>query len=112
MYALFVILNQTEKLDEILENLYELDTGATTIDSVGMGKLLLEHNVNEGIFSSISKILNEGKPYNKTLVSVIREKEVLDQAIDRIKGILNMDEKIGSGFMFVVPVLEIHGGLE
>ena len=111
MNALFVILNQTDKLDEILESLYELDTGATTIDSVGMGKVLLEHNVDEGLFSSITKILNEGKPYNKTLISVIREKEVLDKAIASIKEILNMKEKKGAGFMFVLPVLEIHEGL-
>ncbi|WP_409229134.1 hypothetical protein [Gudongella sp. SC589] len=111
MYALFVILNQTDKLDEILESLYELDTGATTLDSVGMGKVLLEHNVDEGLFSSITKILNEGKPYNKTLISVIRDKEVLDKAVNNIKGILNMKEKRAAGFMFVLPVLEIHEGL-
>mgnify|MGYP002724443855 FL=1 len=111
MYALFVILNQTDKLDEILESLYELDTGATTIDSIGMGKVLKEHNVDEGIFSSITKILNEGKPYNKTLISVIKDKEVLDKAVRNIKEILNMKEKKAAGFMFVLPVLEIHEGL-
>jgi len=111
MYALFVILNQTDKLDEILESLYELDTGATTIDSIGMGKVLMEHNVDEGIFSSITKILNEGKPYNKTLISVIKDKEVLDKAVRNIKEILNMKEKKAAGFMFVLPVLEIHEGL-
>lgn len=111
MYALFVVLNQTDKLDEILEGLYELETGATTIDSVGMGKVLLEHNVDEGIFSSITKILNEGKPYNKTIISVIRDKAVLDQAVENIKEILNMKEKKGAGFMFVLPVLEVHEGL-
>ncbi|WMM25183.1 hypothetical protein RBU61_00565 [Tissierella sp. MB52-C2] len=110
MYALFLILNQTEKLDTILETLYNLEVGATTIDSIGMGKTLLEHNINEGILSSLSTILNENKPYNKTIISVINNENVLNEAIDRISNILDIDNKKGIGFLFVLPVLRFRGG--
>lgn len=110
MYALFLILNQTEKLDNVLEMLYELGAGATILDSVGMGKILLNHNVNTNIFASLKNVLNEGKPYNKTLVSVIRDKEKLDEAVDEISAILDIDNKPGAGFLFVMPVLTAKGG--
>lgn len=109
MYALFLILNQKDKLDDILETLYELGVGATTLDSVGMGKVLLDHHINETIFASLRSVLNEGKPYNKTLISVIREEETLNKAIDSIESILDMNNTTGSGFLFVIPVIKCSG---
>lgn len=110
MYALFLILNQIDKLDVIMDILYELGLGSTTIDSVGMGKVLIEHNIDKSIFSSLTAILNEDKPYNKTLVSVIKDKKVLDEAVEKISSILDIDNKKGAGFLFVLPVLYTRGG--
>lgn len=111
MYALFLILNQKDKLDIILETLYNLKVGATTLDSIGMGKLLLEHNVDERIFSSLRNVLNEGKPYNKTVISVIRDEETLNKAITSIEDILDIQNTAGAGFIFVLPVLKCSGAL-
>lgn len=110
MYALFLILNKIEKLDDILEILYQLGVGATTIDSIGMGKVLLEHNIHANIFASLRNILNEDKPYNKTLISVINDKNTLEKAMDQISDVLDMDSKKGTGFLFVLPVLQCRGG--
>ncbi|MEW8973067.1 MAG: hypothetical protein AB2375_02640 [Tissierellaceae bacterium] len=111
MYALFLVLNQTEKLDSILEILYKLEVGATTIDSIGMGKVLLEHNINENVLFSLRNILNENKPYNKTLISVINNENILNEAINQISKILDIDNKKGVGFLFVLPVLQYRGGI-
>lgn len=109
MYALFLILNQKDKLDNILETLYELGVGATTLDSVGMGKLLLDSHINETIFASLRSVLNEGKPYNKTLISVIKDENTLNKAIEHIEDILDMNSTEGNGFLFVLPVLRCSG---
>ena len=109
MYALFLILNHKEKLDTILEALFEIGVGATTLDSVGMGKILLDKNVNPSIFESLKHVLNEGKPYNKTMISVFRDEDRLDSAIARIEDILDMENTEGSGFYFVIPVLICSG---
>lgn len=111
MYALFLILNQVEKLDAVLECLYQLGVGATTLDSVGMGKILLEHNINTNILASLKNILNENKPYNKTIISVINNENILNEAINRISKILDIDNKEGVGFLFVLPVLIYRGGV-
>ncbi|WP_026894191.1 hypothetical protein [Clostridiisalibacter paucivorans] len=109
MYALFLILNDVHMLDEIMEIFYEIGVGATTIDSVGMGKVLIEHNVDIPMFASIRKILEGDKPYNKTIISIIREKNKLNKATEMINKKLNYISKPGIGFMFVVPVLECYG---
>ncbi|WP_425446627.1 hypothetical protein [Dethiothermospora halolimnae] len=109
MYGLFLILNDTSLLDDILEIFYEEGVGATTLDSVGMGKVLLEHHVDVPIFSSIRKFIEGDKPYNKTLISVIRDKEKLEIVKDKIKEKLDNFNRPGVGFMFVIPVLECYG---
>ncbi|CAH2214354.1 hypothetical protein [Tepidibacter aestuarii] len=109
MHALFLVLNKVDKLDDIMDILYHLDLGATVIDSEGMGKVLLDHDVEVPVFSGIKKLIEGHKPYNKTLVSVIRDEKLLRTAVDKIKEELNYIEKPGVGFLFVVPVVECHG---
>lgn len=111
MYALFLILNQVKELDAILESLYQLGLGATTLDSIGMGKVLVEHNINESIFASLKNVLNENKPYNKTIISIINNENLLNEAINRINKILDIDNNKGVGFLFVLPVLLYRGGV-
>lgn len=109
MYALFLILNDTHKLEDIHEIFYEFGCGATTLDSQGMGKVLLEHNENIPVFSSIRRLVEGDKPYNKTIISVIREKDLLDKVTKKINEELDYIHKPGIGFMFVIPVLDCYG---
>lgn len=109
MYALFLILNDVYMLDEVHEIFYECEVGATTMDSVGLGKVLLQHNVNMMLFTSVRRILEGDKPYNKTIVSVIREEEKLNEVVAKIQKKLGDISKPGVGFMFVVPVLATYG---
>jgi nitrogen regulatory protein PII len=109
MYALFLILNDTMLLDDVHEVFYNHGVGATTLDSVGMGKILLEHNVNIPMFSSIRRLLEGDRPYNKTIISVVKEEETLNEVIEDIQNTLGDLSKPGIGFMFVIPVLDIYG---
>lgn len=109
MYALFLILNDVYMLDEVHEVFYECEVGATTMDSVGLGKVLLEHNINMMLFTSVRRILEGDKPYNKTIISVIKEEEKLQTIIKKIQTKLGDISKPGVGFMFVVPVHAVYG---
>lgn len=109
MYALFLILNDIYLLDEVHEIFYENQVGATTMDSSGLGKTLFEHNIDMIVFSSIKKIIEGDRPYNKTIVSVIRDEEKLNKVVSDIDEFLCGIKAKGLGFMFIVPVLEIHG---
>lgn len=109
MYALILILNDIYKLDTIHEVFYEEEIGATTIDSQGMGKVLLDHNINIPMLASVRKLIDGRKPYNKTVFSVIYDKEKLDRVVDKIKKELDFFNEPGIGFMFVVPVIECYG---
>jgi len=109
MYALFLILNDTMLLDDVHEIFYNHGVGATTLDSIGMGKILLEHKIDIPMFSSIRRMLEGDRPYNKTIISVIKEEDTLNKVVENIQGTLGDISKPGIGFMFVIPVLDVHG---
>lgn len=109
MFALVLILNDISKLDNIHEVFYEEEIGATTVDSQGMGKLLLDHNINIPMLGSARKLIDGRKPYSKTIFSIIKDKEKLDGIIMKIKEVLDYFEEPGIGFMFAMPVVEVYG---
>lgn len=109
MYALILILNDIYKLDDINELFYEEEIGATSIDSQGMGKVLLDHNINLPMLDSVRKLIDGRKPYSKIIFSVIKEKEKLDKVAEKIKKELDYFDEPGTGFMFVMPVIEVYG---
>lgn len=109
MFALVLILNDISKLDNIHEVFYQEEIGATTIDSQGMGKVLLDHNINIPMLDNVRKLIDGRKPYSKMIISIIKEKDKLDGVVEKIKEELDYFDEPGSGFMFVMPVIEVYG---
>ncbi|NYB75878.1 hypothetical protein HZF24_17145 [Sedimentibacter hydroxybenzoicus DSM 7310] len=109
MFALFLILNDISKLDNIHEVFYQEEIGATTIDSQGMGKVLLDHNINIPMLDNVKKLIDGRKPYSKMIISIIKERERLDDVVGKVREELDYFNEPGVGFMFVIPVLEVYG---
>lgn len=109
MFSLVLILNDISKLDDIHEVFYKEGIGATTIDSQGMGKVLLDHNINIPMPDKMKKLIDGRKPYSKIVFSIIRDKEKLDEVVEEIKEKLDYFDEPGIGFMFVIPVIEVYG---
>lgn len=109
MFVLVLILNDIYKLDDINELFYDEELGATSIDSQGIGKVLLDHNINLPMLDSVRKLIDGRKPYSKIIFSVVKDREKLDAIIEKIKKELDYFEEAGTGFMFVIPVIEVYG---
>ena len=111
MNVLFVVLNKTEYLDDVLEAFVDIGiTGATIIDSQGMGSAMTDINSTEIPFYGLLKnMLEDSRPYNKTIFTVINDDELLDQAVKKVKEIVGDIYKPGVGIMFTVPVGNAYG---
>lgn len=106
MKLLILILNKVEKLEEVLEGFIEIGiSGATVIDSVGMGHIISEE---VPIFAGLRFMFTGSKPHNKTIFSVIRneKEEPAVQLLEKILGDLN---KPGTGILFIIPVDRVEG---
>ncbi len=106
MKLLILILNKVEKLEEVLEGFLEVGiTGATVIDSVGMGHILSEE---VPIFAGLRFMFAGTKPHNKTIFSAIKnEKE--EPAIEILQKILGDINQPGTGIVFTIPIDRAEG---
>lgn len=102
MQLLIAVINQEEKLDEILSGLVELGvTGATIINSEGMGRVL-SHDIP--IFAGLEALASRSRPQNQTLFSVIREDDKVDAVIALLQEICGNLEDPATGIVVTVPV--------
>lgn len=109
MKALFLILNKTEKLNDVLEAYVKVGIkGATVVDSQGMGSAFSESNLP--MFGGFLRtVLDNNRPFNKVIFSVVKDEEVLNDAIAAVEDILGDMSKPGVGLMFVMPVDRVVG---
>ncbi len=106
MKLLILFLNKVEKLEEVLEGFVEIGiTGATVIDSVGMGHILSEE---VPIFAGLRFMFAGAKPHNKTVFSVIRE-EKEEEAIRLLKKIVGDLDQPGTGIVFTISLDRVEG---
>lgn len=104
---LVTVVNQEEKLDEILAGFLELGvTGATVIHTEGMGRLLSQEIP---IFAGLQTLMSRSRPRNYTIFSVIDDPEITDQVVALIEDICGDLERPATGIVFSVPVTRAVG---
>lgn len=107
MQLLIAVINQEEKLDEILSGFLELGiTGATVIRSEGMGRVLSQ---DIPIFAGLQTLLSRARPQNQTVFSVIREQSKVDGAITLLQEICGNMNDPATGIVMTVPVSRVVG---
>ncbi|NLY36982.1 MAG: hypothetical protein GX046_07090 [Tissierellia bacterium] len=111
MNVLFIVLNKVEYLDEILDSFVEIGIrGATILDSQGMGSALNSHGRgSEPFFGMLRHMLDESRPYNKTIFTVVEDDELLEKAVESVMAIVGDIHKPGVGMMFTLPVGNVYG---
>jgi nitrogen regulatory protein P-II 1 len=97
---LFIVLNNAEKLEEILEALLEAGVGgATVVDSVGMGHLLEE----VPLFAGMRTLFNAARPKNRVIFSVVSDAQA-PEVMSVMEKLLDCAHGRGKGIAFTVPV--------
>ncbi len=109
MYALYFILNRTDRLDAILDRLFKLGVGGTLMETAGMGNMLLEQLGNDPALCNVKKMKGLHRPFNNTIMSIIRDDNKLSEVKQAIAEEVDFMNEPGAGFMFVLPVLECYG---
>ena len=104
---LVAVINESEKLDDILSGFLEIGvTGATIIDSEGMARVLT-HDIP--IFAGIQTLISRSRPQNNTIFSVIEDEAKVEAAIAVIQDICGDLKGAGTGIVFTVPVSRAVG---
>lgn len=107
MQLLIAVINQEEKLDEILSGMIELGiTGATIISSEGMGRVV-SHDIP--IFAGLERLAALSRPQNQTIFSVIPDEEKVEGVLRLLKEICGDLDNPATGIAFTIPVNRVVG---
>lgn len=106
MQLLFIVLNNSEYLDEVLESFIELGiSGATVLDSTGMGRIISR---DLPIFAGFKNVFSVAEPNNKTIFTLIKNDE-FDRVMKAVEQVTGSFSDKGVGIAFSIPVAEIRG---
>ena len=105
--ALFIIINDPEKTEQVLEVLLGCEMrGATVIETQGMAKVLSDHIP---IFFGLRELMANEHAHNKTIFALSKHPDKIDQAMEKLSTMFHSFEEACTGLMFVVPVLKAVG---
>ncbi|HET9984783.1 MAG TPA: hypothetical protein VFQ38_14395 [Longimicrobiales bacterium] len=106
MHLLIAVINQEEKLDDVLAGFLELGiTGATVIQSEGMGRVL-SHEIP--IFAGLQTLLSRSRPQNQTIFSVMDSAKV-DAALALLQEVCGDLANPATGIAFSLPLDRVVG---
>lgn len=106
MQLLITVINDPEKLDEILSGFVEMGiTGATILNTEGMGHLL-SHDIP--IFAGLQTLITRSRPQNRTIFSVLEDDKV-EPALALLQDVCGNLDDPATGIAFVVPVTQVVG---
>jgi len=110
MYLLVNVLEQTQHLSGILEGFARIGIqGSTVIDSTGMGRVLMKTRATSPVMKQINKALKDLESSNKILLTVVREKVVLQEAVKVIRSFCGDLNEPGKGILFAFPLQFVEG---
>lgn len=100
MKLLLIVLNSAEKLEEVLEGLIETGvTGATVVDSVGMGHIIED----VPLFAGMRSLFRAARPRNNMIFSVVDDAQA-PEVMDVLSKILECSNARGAGIAFTLPI--------
>lgn len=107
MQLLIAVINEAEALDDVLSGFLEIGiTGATIINSEGMGRVLT-HDIP--IFAGIQTLITRSRAQNYTIFSVIDDDAKVDAAFALIQDVCGSLTEPGTGIVFALPISRAEG---
>lgn len=107
MELLVAVINHEDRIEEILRAFLEIGiSGATVIDSHGMGRLLGGEMPD---FAKLQTLVAGSRPRNQTLFSVIDDTAKTEAALEAIQRICGSFSSPATGIAFTLPVSRVLG---
>lgn len=109
MKALFIVLNEGDKLDSVATSLRNAGFySGTVIDGQGMYSNYAKLGSDPLATRSLLMMLSQGRPLNKIIFLII-EDEKLEGAKAAVRKVIGDFTKDHVGIMFALPVSDVEG---
>jgi nitrogen regulatory protein PII len=110
-YLVVLIVDDPDNCPAILESWETLGVrGVTILESTGLGRLKRSGLRDDmPLMPSLRDILESNEEHHRTLLSVVDDEQKVDEMIAAAQRITGDLDRGNTGFLFVVPVLRVHG---
>lgn len=109
MYMLIMVLDDSTRLNEVLEAWVEAGVkGVTILESTGVNRVLT-HPSAHPMFVGFSQVFGTGRVGHNTLFAVIDTLEIAEAAVAATAEVLGDLTKPNTGIIFAVPVVKTWG---
>ena len=106
MQLLVAVVNEEDRIDEVLAGFVELGiTGATILESRGMGRVLSRELP---IFAGLRELETRARASNRTILCVADDAKI-DAAVRLVQEVCGDLARPGSGILFTLPVTRVIG---
>lgn len=102
MKLVVFVLNKEELIEDALMAYVEAGiTGATIMDTEGMGRFL---TYEVPLFADFKSFMKGNKPYNKTIFSVVQHEDAIPRLEKLLDNLCGGFDNPGTGILFTIPV--------
>lgn len=109
MQVMFLVLNRTECLEELLEALLQKGIhGGTVLESTGMMRVIDQSGDDLPMFGAFCQLFDPARRTSKTLMMVLEDSEV-EPVREVVNNVLGGLDKPDTGILFTVPALTVEG---
>ena len=111
MYLILFVLDDPDKLNQLLDAWEEAGTGgATVLVSTGM------HRLGSGSFRDdiplmpgLDDFYKRVEDYHRTLFTVVKDEEVLDRIVAATEKVVGKLTEPNTGILIVLPTAQVYG---
>lgn len=114
-FMVMLIIDEIDRCPDVFEAWESVGIkGITILESTGLGRIrqMFGYRDDMPIMPSLSKLMQSREEHHRTIFTVTRSEEKVDQLIDVTQRILGSLEQPNKGVIFVLPVLRAVGVAE
>ena len=111
MYLILFVLDNPDKLEDLLNAWEETGTGgATILVSSGMNRML-NHGFRDDIplMPGLDDFYKRVEDYHRTLFTIVKDDEMLDKIVDATQNVVGDLNKPNTGILVVLPTTQVYG---
>jgi nitrogen regulatory protein P-II 1 len=110
-YLVVLIIDDPDVCPDILESWENTGVGGITIlESSGLGRIKRQGLRDDiPLLPSLSELFAEKEVHHRTLLTVVEDQATVDELVRLSECILGDLNEPNTGFLFVVPVVQVYG---
>jgi len=111
MYLILFVLDNPDKLEDLLDAWEETGTGgATVLSSTGM------HRLNAGVIRDdiplipgLDDFYKRVEDYHRTLFTIVKDDEMINKIVDATQSVVGNLNEPNTGILVVLPAAQVYG---